>query len=1085
MISKSTKNHRAVFAALFTAIAAAGLPLPPGKPLFSLSGSAAKRVDRFAAGETDNERPPPAVFRRGREVYEWRVPDGLRRQPCVFVLKVRTGNNSADHINLVSTYRLWVVRDGREIEDVRFECLDGEVPAKTSKRWPVYTGRIVGRTPVDLGPGDRIRIAATGTWAQVHDVWAYPAPPRMTLALELVVDRPFHLFRRSEEVRAAAVLRSWRPEAADVRFETFVESPYGDRSRICNRRIRLAPNGRERIELAFHPRFSGPHYLIGRMTCGDETWKSEAAVGVVSVPRAIDLSRDSIFGVHPGGLTHMYQAGFKWIRLWDSGDVWAVHERAGKGRFDFSRTRAKVEEFRRQGFEVLAVLAYTPAWASRHPEIGYHAGAGASFPPKRLRDWRDYCREYMTRFKGLIRCYEVWNEPNTGNANNLHRGFFRGSVTDYVNLLRAAYETARSVDPDIRIIGCSGTGDFLKWTEQVLAAGGGRYMDVLSFHAYTNPRSPEEANVEGRLEELRRIMARYGLNDMPIWNTETGYWMAHRIGVRPATAAQLLAQAPPECAPDWKRSWPYRPVPEDVAAAWTVRHYVLNAAHGVRRLFWYSSIMSGFPLLCSDGTLRLPCFSIAAAAEQLDGFHWGGRMDFGLSRLHLHLFQKGGETRAAAWFAGDGCRDLLFPGEAEFRAFDIWGNPVSPFQRNGGHVLLRVKRDPIWLHGRRRWFQDARVRSADLVIPVTDCRVVRQVNPDRPVKEHTSPCYHGNRRVFGLPDKGDAIGWRLGAIQAGVYDVEIELRTGSKGALWSCLPWYRVTAVTRLGEFEFPLVPIGDSARNPEVIPGPEGGGRAYGWARVGRPMALEPGDEVRVELRDGFGFVGALRLRERPGARVPSVAVPRLAVRPVVDGLGEEATGVSLPRFLLRDRRQVVIGVADRFASTAEKEAWQGPDDLSAQFHMAWYEGGLWLFVEVVDPGPLHASSGAPWNGDALEVFLDLRSPPALGQPSKASGVHQIFIRAPAAAGASAVPRIEGDVLPGTEVRTRRTEKGWAAEVRMPVAGLTAGREIGFDLAVDDDDDGRGRSCQMVWHGNADDFQDPSRFARVRLSAE
>jgi hypothetical protein len=43
-----------------------------------------------------------------------------------------------------------------------------------------------------------------------------------------------------------------------------------------------------------------------------------------------------------------------------------------------------------------------------------------------------------------------------------------------------------------------------------------------------------------------------------------------------------------------------------------------------------------------------------------------------------------------------------------------------------------------------------------------------------------------------------------------------------------------------------------------------------------------------------------------------------------------------------------------------------------SAQFKAIWNSQGLWIGVVVSDPGNLYADSGTPWDGSAVEVYLD-----------------------------------------------------------------------------------------------------------------
>ena len=1029
-----------------------------------LSGSNVRRV----VGAADD--PSPArVMRTGTEVIEWDLPN-LTPGPYRFDMRVRTGTRDSHPLNIVHAYRLWTVdAAGRETDPVTFRQKPDSVPVRVSKKWPVYIGRILSTGALSLEPGMRVRVAAKAHWAEVREIRVFPAPERDRVSFHLSTPAPFNLYRRGKTMPVIVTARSQLAGPATASVTVALESPYGKILNRKTRQIRLAPRAKAGVEFRFRPELNGVHFATMRATWEANTYLEEMALGVVSVAKTAKLAASSAFGVHPARLTDLYECGFKWVRLWDTGDTWTAHEREGKGRFNFASTEEKVANFRERGFKVLAVLAYSPPWATRHPEISYHAGAGAPFPPKRIADWEDYCRTYMTRFKGRIKHFEVWNEPNTGSKGNLTRGFFRGTVADYIELLEATHKVAREVDPDIRVLGCSGTGDFLTWTESVLAAGGGRYMDILSFHAYTTPRSPEEANLEGRLERLHQIMAKHGIAHMPIWNTEVDHWLARRTGARPATAEELTAKAPPNFAPNWKPTWPYRPVPEADAAAYTVRHYVLNLAAGIERLFWYSQLM------CRDRSLRLSCFAVANLAQQIEGAAFDRRVDFGIKNLHLHLFRDGREVKGIAWHAGRGTKTVVFEHGSPVRTLDIWGNPID-LPRSTDGVTLEVGGDPVTVIADAAFFKSARLRAEHLEIPVTDCFVVREVNAKRPVKNHTSPRYHGRRKVFGLPDAGDALGWKLKAVRPGTYEVQVELCTGAKAQLYGRLATYELIVVTDGRSQPLELVPVDDAARRPQAMTTPEGKGRAYGWARGREVVWLEPGSEIHVRNRRGFGFVGSLAIRESETTKRTYVIAPTSAPARIDGRPTELAKG---PKHDLRRRKQVVIGVADPFASTTDADAWRGPGDLSGSFRIARAGSALYVAIDVIDAGAIRPSPKGAYNGDCVEVFLDLRAPREVGSAVPGEGVYQIFLPAPEGKTAS---EVKGRMPEGAKAMAWRTAKGWAAELLIPVPGLNPGRELGFDIAIDDDDTGNGRKSQIVWHGTSRNFQDPSAYGRFRV---
>src|SRR5438132_1581089 len=69
-------------------------------------------------------------------------------------------------------------------------------------------------------------------------------------------------------------------------------------------------------------------------------------------------------------------------------------------------------------------------------------------PPKDLQDYANFVRAVASRYKGRIRAYEIWNEPNLARE-------WCGkppSGKEYVQLLKLAYETIKAADPTAWII---------------------------------------------------------------------------------------------------------------------------------------------------------------------------------------------------------------------------------------------------------------------------------------------------------------------------------------------------------------------------------------------------------------------------------------------------------------------------------------------------------------------------------------------------------------------------------------------------------------------------------------------------------
>jgi hypothetical protein len=133
--------------------------------------------------------------------------------------------------------------------------------------------------------------------------------------------------------------------------------------------------------------------------------------------------------------------------------------------------------------------------------------------------------------------------------------YFSGTPEQMAAMSREAYTILKKVDPTITVVCPSGTGSDFKWMAKYFAAGGGKYCDVIGYHFYVFPRSPEQ--IVEIATQLQRLMQQYGLAGKPIWDTEIG--------------------------------WHDKDFPNgDDAAGYVARTYILNWASGVSRAYWYA-----------------------------------------------------------------------------------------------------------------------------------------------------------------------------------------------------------------------------------------------------------------------------------------------------------------------------------------------------------------------------------------------------------------------------------------------------------------------------------------------------------------
>jgi len=230
------------------------------------------------------------------------------------------------------------------------------------------------------------------------------------------------------------------------------------------------------------------------------------------------------------------EAGFTWCKV---GFGWRDIEGAAKGAFDWSHTDRIVEQASHEGIDLVVRVDHQPGWAG--------GGFPTNGPPDNLQDLADFLNAMAGRYRGRIRAYEVWNEPNLVRE-------WGGKVPDpgqYAKMLNLAYAAIKSADPDAMVIsaGLSPTGTwddnfarpddwYLKSMYIAMGGNSDGYFDVLGAHGsgFKSPPERDPAVVAAdpalggqrafcfrRVEDLRAIMVQYGDKDKQIALLEFGW----------------------------------------------------------------------------------------------------------------------------------------------------------------------------------------------------------------------------------------------------------------------------------------------------------------------------------------------------------------------------------------------------------------------------------------------------------------------------------------------------------------------------------------------------------------------------------
>lgn len=283
---------------------------------------------------------------------------------------------------------------------------------------------------------------------------------------------------------------------------------------------------------------------------------------------ALDMARDA-------GVTQI-QAPATW---------WWI-ARAGQGSYEWSETDRLVAAAEARGLRVVMQITGTPDWV--HPDLGALAHHDRIwYPPVRnsaeLSHWSDFVRDLMTRYRGRVAHYEIWNEQNWSDFWKP-----RPDPGAYARLLRAAFLAGRQADPAASIVfGGMTTNDvgYLRafydsarslWPAE--SASSDYYFNALGAHPYSAERSP-------------RV-----LDDRYVDQGEFGEVDRNFLGIRRLKSLMDEREGADkqiyigEYGFSTTRTW-MEAVPDDLRAQYLRDAYALAAAEGyVTGMSWYGFV---------------------------------------------------------------------------------------------------------------------------------------------------------------------------------------------------------------------------------------------------------------------------------------------------------------------------------------------------------------------------------------------------------------------------------------------------------------------------------------------------------------
>jgi len=172
----------------------------------------------------------------------------------------------------------------------------------------------------------------------------------------------------------------------------------------------------------------------------------------------------------------------------------------------------------------------------------------------------------------------------------------------------------------------------------------------------------------------------------------------------------------------------------------------------------------------------------------------------------------------------------------------------------------------------------------------------------------------------------------------------------------------------------------------------------------------------------------------------------------------------------------------------TVGSYSWDGPDDLSASFALQRKGEFLQCDVHVRDDKLSPAKPTVPYDGDSVEMYLDLRQPIDQGKPFFTKETIILYV-IPGEDDNAEATLLSSEPAPrrfeGMEAVWSRRADGYEVEFRLPITWFSRyspdlSSSFGFDLAVNDSDEWLGRETQLVWSGSDLDYLNPGVFGAL-----
>ncbi len=493
---------------------------------------------------------------------------------------------------------------------------------------------------------------------------------------------PGHIYYRGGEAATVDLLLHNTAGPSQPTVEYKVENYWGTQVDQGSKVIDL-PGEHTRLSLPLFDKSTGIFRIL--FTAGD----AQAEMVYSVVPPNPHLTSKYYEGTlatdahlhDPKALAILKRANFNWVLEKQLARWYVVEEKENQYQF-FDAEIKNAEDahlnvvlqlfnmrphYRQQAWLAPLVVETTGGKSVREPGIWREDKRDAFF-----QQWSEYVFTTVDHYKGSVKHWEIFNEPNSELGAKSEGG------EQYGHALKATAEAIRRADPQAKVVGFAGGGFNREFYDAGLKAAGADSAAVLSVHFYGGAEKPfgEYADM---LEHYKK----------PGWNTETGTSCPTFFSTLPGFEA--LQQAGYE-------QHALRDVHAQTQSS--VKNYLQSLSVG-RMDKWFNYFArftnaspsqptrwagNGKEITEYDGSLRGNGVGLTIASHFIDGATYQGPAPMD-ERLEAHLFQKGDKSVGFLW--GVAGQALTLSAAKGLTFYDIMGARIED-------QSLQVAESPIY-----------------------------------------------------------------------------------------------------------------------------------------------------------------------------------------------------------------------------------------------------------------------------------------------------------------------------------------------------------------------------------------------------